>query len=143
MPDSNDEPISGDLPVTPAYAQSQFGGEEGPSVSHVVIASYVADAARSVKGIVELRTSAWKNLARRVRETHSAGVVVKDADPGAVDVEIHAQIAWGARIPELARQVEEAVRERVTALLNINLRVVTLFVDEIASPAEGGATEES
>ncbi len=143
MPDPNDEPIAGDLPVAPAYAQSHFGGEEGPSVSHAVIASYVADAARSVHGIVELRGSAWKSLSYRSRETHSGGVVVKDAETGTVDVDIHVRVAWGTVIPELARQVEKAVRERVTALLNINLRGVTLFVDEIASPLEVGAAEES
>ncbi len=144
MPESQDERLSGDLPVAPSlYAQSQFAEEEGPSVSHVVIASYAADAARSVRGIVELRTSPWKGFSSRVRETHTGGVVIKDSDPGAVDVEIHARVAWGEVIPELARQVEQAVRERVTALLSINLGVVTLFVDEIAGPMEVGTPEGS
>jgi uncharacterized alkaline shock family protein YloU len=144
MAESQDERLSGDLPVTPsAYAQSQFGEEEGPSVSHVVIASYAADAARSVPGIVDLRAAGWKGLPSRVRETPSSGVVVKDSDPGAVDVEIHARVAWGTVIPELAQKVEKAVRERVTALLSINLGVVTLFVDEITGPVEVGTSEES
>jgi len=39
--------------------------------------------------------------------------------------------------------VEEAVRGRVTALLNINPGVVTLFIDEIAGPMEVGTSEES
>jgi len=69
--------------------------------------------------------------------------VVKDSDPGAVDVEIHARVAWGTVIPELAQKVEKAVRERVTALLSINLGVVTLFVDEITGPVEVGTSEES
>jgi uncharacterized alkaline shock family protein YloU len=144
MADSQDERISGDIPTTPTqYAQSQFADQEGPSVSHVVIATYAADAARSVHGIVDLRTSTWKSLSSRVRETHSGGVVIKDAEPGSVDVEIHARVAWGSVIPELAGQVEMAVRERVTALLNINLGVVTLFVDEIAGPVEVSTLEES
>lgn len=144
MAESQDEQFSGDLPVDPsAYAQAQWEDEEGPSVSHVVIASYVADAARSIPGIVDLRTVGWKGLSSRVRETPASGVLIKDSGPGAVDVEIHARVAWGTVIPELAEQVEEAVRERVTALLSINLGVVTLFIDEIAAPVEVGATEES
>jgi uncharacterized alkaline shock family protein YloU len=138
MAEPQDERLSGDLPVAPTH----FAGEDRPLVSHEVIASYVADAARSVPGIVDLHASHWKNLSSRVRETRSGGVVVKDSGPGTVDVEIHARVAWGAVIPELARQVEGAVRERMTALLNIDLDAVTLFVDEIAGPMEDRTPEE-
>jgi uncharacterized alkaline shock family protein YloU len=116
--------------------------EEGPAVSHVVIASYVADAARSVHGVVDLHASAWKGLSSRVRETHSGGVVIKDAQPGTVDVGIHASVAWGTPIPELAREVEEAVRQQVSALLNLDLGTVTLFVDGIDGPGEVGSSKE-
>ena len=128
----DDERLSGDLTAAPA----EFAAEEGPAVSHEVIASYVADAARSVRGIVDLHSSPWKGLSSRVRETHSGGVVVKEATAGTVDVGIHARVAWGARIPELASQVEEAVRRRVSALLNLDLGIVTLYVDEITGPGE-------
>jgi uncharacterized alkaline shock family protein YloU len=130
MVEPEDERLSGDMPAPLGHLSE----EERPLVSHEVIASYVADAARSVPGIVDLHASHWKKLSSKVRETRSGGVVVRDATAGAVDVEIHAQVAWGSAIPELARQVEVAVRERMTALLSIDLDSVTLFVDEIAEP---------
>ena len=133
-----DERLSGDLPVAPA----PFTDEGGPSLSHEVVGTYVADAARSVQGIADLHASTWKGLSSRVRDAHSAGVVVKEARPGVVDVEIHARVAWGAAIPELAGQVEEAVRNRVSALLSLELGTVTLYVDAIAGPAEVGAQKE-
>ena len=134
MTDSQDERLSGDIPVAP----TQLEDEDGPSVSHVVIASYAANAARSVRGIVELHTSPWKGFQSRVRETHSGGIVIKESDskPGSVDVGIHAMVAWGSAIPELARKVEEAVRRQVDALLNLELGTVTLYIDEIAGPGE-------
>ncbi|MFH0917401.1 MAG: Asp23/Gls24 family envelope stress response protein [bacterium] len=138
MTQMQDEPLTGDLPVSP----TPFGDEARPSLSHEVVARYVADAARSVHGIVELHSSAWKGLSSRVREMHTGGVVIRDAQPGSVDVEIHARVAWGVVIPELARDVEEAVRQRVSALLDLDLRTVTLFVDEIAGPAEVGTPKE-
>ena len=138
MTESQDERLSGDLPVAP----TQLTDEEAPSVSHEVIASYVADAARSVHGIVELHTSAWKGFSSRVRETYSGGVVIKESQAGTVDVGIHAQVAWGSVIPELAHEVEQAVRRRVAALLNLELGSVTLFVDEIAGPVEVGSPGE-
>jgi uncharacterized alkaline shock family protein YloU len=144
MVGTHDESYSGDLPVSPMhYAEEQFAEQEGPSVSHEVVASYVADAARSVRGIVDLHASPWKGLSSRVRETHSGGVMVKDSEPGVVHVDIHVRVAWGTVIPELARRVEAAVRERVTALLNLEVGVVTLFVDEITGPTEVGAAQES
>jgi uncharacterized alkaline shock family protein YloU len=132
MVEPEDERLSGDMPVP----LGRLTDEERPLVSHEVIASYVADAARSVPGVVELHASHWKKLSSKVRETRSGGVVVKDSAPGAVEVEIHARVAWGSAIPELARKVEVAVRERMTALLSIDLDSVTLFVDEIAGPDE-------
>ncbi len=138
MAGPQDEPFSGDLPVTP----TKYADEESPAVSHEVIASYVADAARAVDGIVELHASPWKGCSSRVRETHTGGVVVKESQPGTVAVEIHVQVAWGALIPELAGQVEAAVRQRVAALLSIDLGAVTLFVDEIAGPMEVAPPQE-
>ena len=132
MTQMQDERLSGDLPVTPIA----FGNETGPSLSHEVVATYAADAARSVPGILELRASTWKGLSSRVRETHTVGVVIKEAGAGSVDVEIHAKVAWGASIPELAGEVEEAVRQRVSALLSLDVGTVTLFVDAIAGPSE-------
>lgn len=141
MPGSKNEEFSGDLPATPsAYVETHMGEEE-PAVSHLVVATYVADAARSVPGIVGLHSSPWKSLSPRARETHSGGVVVRQTDTGAVDIEIHARVAWGTAIPELAREVEDTVHQRVAALLSIELGRVTLFVDEITEPTETTPTE--
>ena len=139
MTQSPDEQLSGDLPVTP----TPYADETRPSLSHEVIATYVADAARSVHGILDLHTSAWKGFSARMRETHTGGVIIKESQPGDVDVEIHARVAWDVNIPQLARRVEEAARRQVTGLLSLELGTVTLFVDEIAGPMEVGAQKES
>ena len=138
MAQPQDDRLSGDLPVAP----NEFEEEERPSLSHDVVATYVADAARSVEGIVDLHFPAWKTLTPRVREMHAGGVMVRDAGPGIVDLDIHVRVAWGAFIPELAGLVEEAVRQRASALLSIDVGTVTLFVDEIAAPAEAGVCKE-
>ena len=138
MAQPHDERLSGDLPMAP----SEFEDEERPSVSHDVVATYVADAVRSVDGVVDLHSSPWKGLSSRVREMRAGGIVVRDGGPGIVDLDIHVRVAWGAFIPELAGQVEEAVRERSAALLSIDLGTVTMFVDEIAAPAEAGFCKE-
>jgi len=139
MAQPQDERLSGDLPMAPS---EEVEDEERPSLSHDVVATYVADAVRSVDGVVELHSSAWKGLSSRVRELHAGGIVVRDGGPGIVDLDVHLRIAWGTVIPDLARRLEEAVRQRVTALLSIELGNLTLFVDEIAPPAEAGLCKE-
>jgi uncharacterized alkaline shock family protein YloU len=138
MAQAQDDRLSGDLPVAP----SEFQDEERPSLSHDVVATYVADAVRSVEGVVDLHFPAWKGLSSRVREMHAGGIVVRDGGPGIVDLDIHVRVAWGTVVPELAGKIEEAVRQRVTALLSIDLGAVTLYVDEIAAPAEAGICKE-
>ena len=138
MAQPHDERLSGDLPMAPSASED----EERPSLSHDVVATYVADAVRSVDGVVDLHSSPWKGLSSRVREMRAGGIVVRDGGPGVVDLDIHVRVAWGALIPELARQVEEAVRQRCAAFLNIEPGSVTLFVDEIAAPAEAGFCKE-
>ena len=138
MAHAKDDGFSEDLEVT----ATAYADEDKPSLSHEVIATYVGDAARSVPGVVDLHTSPWKGFSARMRETHSQGVVIRDSPPGAVDVEIHARVAWDVYIPRLAQEVEEAVRDRVRALLSIDLGTVTLFIDEIAIPMEVGTRAE-
>ena len=94
-------------------------------------------------GIVALHPSHWRSISSRVRETRSGGVVVRDRETGGVDVDIHAEVAWGSVIPELAADVETAVRRRVTGLLNLDLDCVTFYVDEIAGPLEEKAHKKS
>ncbi len=138
MTDPRDEVFSEDLQGT----STPYVDDTRPSLSHEVIATYVADAARSVSGVLDLHTSPWKGFSSRMRETHAQGVVVRDCPPESVDVEIHARVAWDVYIPELAREVEEAVRQRVTALLSIDLSTVTLFIDAIAGPMEVATAAE-
>ena len=138
MAQPQDDRLSGDLPVAP----SEFEDEERPSLSHDVVATYVADAVRSVEGVADLHFPMWKGLSSRVREMRAGGIIVRDGGPGIVDLDIHVRVAWGTVIPDLAARVDEAVRQRVTALLSIELGTVTLYVDEIVAPAEAGICEE-
>ena len=132
MAQSEDERFSGDIPVTPTL----FVGETRPSLSHDVVATYVADAVRSAPGVVSLHASTWQGLTGMKRESTTKGVVVHEDTPGTIDVEVHVRVAWAVAIPELAQRVEDAVRARVKALLDLDLGGVTLFVDEIEAPPE-------
>lgn len=133
-----EERMAGDFSIAPLPREL----DERPQLSHEVIAAYAADAARSVPGIVALHTPLWREVTALMHESPGSGVVVRDSRAGAVDLDIHVEVAWGTVIPGLAVAVEEAVRERVTALLDIELDTVTLYVDDIAGPGEVSPNKE-
>jgi uncharacterized alkaline shock family protein YloU len=92
------------------------------SISHEILASYAADAAREVDGVRGLVDG---HLPRR------GGVRVSDAD-GAVRIELHLAVDWGASLPELGRAVQERVREYVGRMTDLRVETVDVVVEEIA-----------
>lgn len=107
-----------------------------PLVADEVVATYIADAARAIPGVVELHGSAWQELSERVRvDVPTKGVLVHWTGPGLIAVDVHVKVAWGTVIPKLARSVQEAVIRKVESLLDIAVERVTLYVDEIDLPS--------
>jgi uncharacterized alkaline shock family protein YloU len=92
------------------------------SISHDVLASYAADAAREVAGVHGLVEG---HLPRR-------GAVRISGDDGALRLELHLAVDWGASIPELGRSVQDRVREYVGRMTDLRIEAIDVVVDEIA-----------
>lgn len=113
------------------------GGDDTdkPLVAEEVVATYIADAARTVPGVVELHGSTWQELSERVRvDVPTKGILIHWSGPAVIAVDVHVKVAWGTVIPKLARSVQEAVIRKVESLLDIAVERVTLYVDEIDLP---------
>jgi uncharacterized alkaline shock family protein YloU len=91
------------------------------SISTDILARYAADAACEVVGVRGLSESPIPG--RR-------GVRVSGSD-GAVRVELHLVVEWGASIPELGRSVRQRVREYLQKMADVEPAVVDVVVDEI------------
>ena len=94
------------------------------SISADILARYAADAAQEVVGVRGVTESPVPG--RR-------GVRVASED-GAVRVELHLAVAWGASLPELGREVQARVREYLGSMANANVAAVEVVVDEVAPP---------
>lgn len=99
-------------------------------ISHAVIATYAAAAAREVEGVADLVGGALGALDRRVAPER-LGVRVSGAD-GDIDVELHLVTEWGAPIPQVAAAVERAVRSYLEAMVALRVRSVGIHVDDVA-----------
>lgn len=91
------------------------------SISADILARYAADAALEVAGVRGVSESALPG--RR-------GVRVASED-GAVRVELHLAVDWGASIPELGRNVQRRVREYLLRMADVDPAAVDVTVDEI------------
>ncbi|HVA31367.1 MAG TPA: Asp23/Gls24 family envelope stress response protein [Gaiellaceae bacterium] len=91
------------------------------SISADILARYAADAAQEVVGVRGVTASPLPG--RR-------GVRVADED-GAVRVELHLTLDWGASIPEVGRDVQARVREYLLRMADVEPASVDVIVDEI------------
>jgi uncharacterized alkaline shock family protein YloU len=86
------------------------------SISTAILGRYAADAAREIPGV------------RDVPGRH--GVKVASSN-GNVRVELHLAVDWGASIPEVARSVQDSVREYLLRMADVHPVAVEVVVDEI------------
>lgn len=101
---------------------------EGSSiVAPEVLASYAADAALEVDGV--------RGLVEGALHRHR-GVRVAAAD-GAVTVELHLALDWGASAGAVGRRVQERVAEYLRRMADVRPQV-DVVVDEVGPPPASG-----
>jgi uncharacterized alkaline shock family protein YloU len=91
------------------------------SISTEILARYAADAAREVEGVRGLADSP---LPRR----HAVRVTGAN---GALRVELHLVLEWGASIPKVGRLVQERVREYLRSMADVEPEAVHVVVDAV------------
>ena len=99
---------------------------EGHSViSPDVLASYAADAAREVAGV--------RGLIESQLHRHRGVRIVED--DGAVGVELHVAVEWGADVPALGAEVQRRVASYLERMADVTPDSVDVVVDEIDPPS--------
>ncbi len=104
-------------------------------ISHAVIAAYAAAAAREVVGVQAITDGSVGLLDRRTDVERAPRGVRVSADGDRIDVELRLVADWGARLPDLALAVQDAVRVHLTAMIQLEVGEVTVVVEDVAAPA--------
>ena len=94
----------------------------GASISSDIIARYAADAAREVRGV--------HGLVEGHLPGRRGGVRVSD-EAGAVSVELHLSLEWGASAPDVGRAVQERVRDYLQRMAALDPAAVDVVVAEL------------
>jgi uncharacterized alkaline shock family protein YloU len=98
--------------------------EGNASVAADVLASYAADAALEVEGVAGLVES---RLPRH-------GAVRVNGEAGAVRLELHVELAWGACAPQVGRELQRRVADYLERMAGARPHAVDVVVDEIGTP---------
>lgn len=93
-------------------------------ISHDVLASYAADAAREVRGVRGL-------VDRHMPGRRGVKIVEED---GAVAVELHIGVEWAASIPEVGAAVQARVSDYLAQMADVRPASVDVVVDEVGAP---------
>jgi uncharacterized alkaline shock family protein YloU len=94
------------------------------SISSDILASYAADAAREVDGVRDLVESALHR---------HRGVRVIEED-GAVRVELHVALEWGASVPEVGREIQRRVAGYLAQMASVAPDSVDVVVEDVGQP---------
>jgi uncharacterized alkaline shock family protein YloU len=93
-------------------------------ISHTVLASYAADAAREVAGVHELVDGPRRHKGVRVAE-----------EDGATIVELSIAVEWGALAPDVASAVQTRVAEYLARVARLPSVTVDVVVTGVAATA--------
>ena len=91
---------------------------EAPVISNDVLSRYAGDAALEVEGVSGL--------------AHDAAEI--SGTDGAIEIDVHVELAWGAAADGVARQVQERVTEYIERMANVRVGSVDVVVGRVGAP---------
>src|SRR5204862_5130 len=100
-------------PPSGAPAESVHSPAMAAHISHAVIATYAAAAARSVAGVDEICDAHPVRPERTPEPDRAPRGVRVQSDGGRLAVELHLVAGWGVSLPGMAAAVQAAVREHL------------------------------
>ena len=90
------------------------------SISNEILASYAADAAREVPGVLGL-------VEQRLQRHRGVRVSAED---GRVRVELHVEVEWGAPVARVGADVQRRVTDYLRRMADLDVDGVEVVVDE-------------
>jgi uncharacterized alkaline shock family protein YloU len=91
------------------------------SISSEVLARYAADAAREIEGVRGLVAS----------QLHRHRGVRVSGEDGAVTVELHLDVDWGAELPTLGQEVQRRVLDYLERMAGSRPTAVNVVIDAV------------
>ena len=107
-------------------------------ISEEVLASIAAAAALEVEGVASLAANLGTDLVERLGKKNLAKGVHVKIEEESVSVEMSILMAYGATILDVAKVVQESVKNAVESMTGLEVAAVNVNVAGIAFPGKNG-----
>jgi uncharacterized alkaline shock family protein YloU len=113
------------------------------TIKNEVLSKIAAEAASAVRGVAQVGVS---SVGRTIAHAFgggkitTAGVAVTPGQPGSGETSFELTISavYGASIPDVAREIREAIETRIAEITGLTVRRINIYVEDIkAEGAEG------
>ena len=128
---NNEEFLEEDADIIPVEAGDIITDEDtkGISISEEVVATIAGIAAQEVKGVTAMNANGiGEMLGRKTR-----GVKVQIGEKETV-IDINVTVEYGARIPDIAWEVQNKVKTQVEAMTGLNVVAVNVHIQGVSVP---------
>jgi uncharacterized alkaline shock family protein YloU len=122
-------------PPPGAPVESVHSPSVSAHISHAVIATYAAAAAREVTGVRGIPDGHLGLLERRAEPDRAPRGVRVLTEGERLTLEVHVVAEWGSLLPDVAAEVQRAVRDYLAAMIELDVEEVAVVVDDVAAPS--------
>lgn len=115
------------------------------SVADEVIAMTAEVSASRVKGVASMATGITDSIRKNIlrSEVHEGVRISREGEKQALVIDIHVNIIYGYRIPEVAWEIQETVRNDVLQLVGETAKSVNIFVEGVEFVEEEPETDNN
>lgn len=113
-------------------------------ISEEIIGMAAMKAALSVAGVNHLSETLTDNITKKIagKDTGTIGVKISKDNEGQTVIDIFIVADYGCKIPQLAWDIQSAVKEHVFKIANDKVSAVNIHVQGVVLPKEHGRDNE-
>ena len=112
-------------------------------ISEEVVETIASVAVSEIEGVCSVGTGIVDGIARRLSKKTFLNGIKASVDDEVVNVDINIVVKYGARIPEVAWNVQDAVKREIELMTGLKAEKVNVRVVGIDIPSEESTPEET
>lgn len=112
-------------------------------ISEEVVETIASVAVSEIEGVCSVGTGIVDGIARRLSKKTFLNGIKASVDEEAVTVDINIVVKYGARIPEVAWNVQDAVKREIELMTGLKTEKVNVRVVGIDIPSDEPVPEET
>lgn len=106
-------------------------------IANEVVMSIAAQALEEIKGVTVATSIAEGIVDKIIKKNTARGIsIYTDEETGLTDIDVHVNVDYGINVLEISWSVQEAVKKNVTAMTDVKVGNVNVFVDGLTVEKE-------